>query len=65
MTKKHFKELADILRYSRWAYVSDIAYEEIVKRMATFCADQNPRFSRTKFFLACGCDENGKWVRDV
>ena len=67
MTKKHFTELANILR-GLAPVKSDIepanCYEARVRqwaisveKIASFCNSFNPRFDRVKFYKACGYKE--------
>ncbi len=46
MTRKHFKEIAEILRVHQ-------SGESIVKGFADFCAKNNPNFDYDKFYEAC------------
>ena len=43
MTRKHFKELAEILHNNE-------ANPLLVRDIANFCASENPRFDRSKFY---------------
>ena len=43
MTRKHFKELAEILHHNE-------ANPLLVRDIANFCASENPRFDRSKFY---------------
>ena len=43
MTRKHFKELAEIMQINK-------ADPLIIRDIANFCASQNPRFDRSKFY---------------
>ena len=47
MTKKHFKEIAEILKTSE-------SKKEIINRIAGFCYEQNPNFNGYTFRKACG-----------
>lgn len=47
MTKKHFNELAKILKESN-------SKKEIINRVALFCHEQNPNFNGYRFKIACG-----------
>jgi hypothetical protein len=50
MTKKHFKELAAIVRlYSQTQY-----HYQIFNDLADFCKNHNTRFDRDKFRFECG-----------
>lgn len=53
MTKKHFIQLADVVRKLEPGYQSTAAsrYDWVVMRdaMADFCAAQNPRFDRARW----------------
>lgn len=47
MTRKHFKELAALLKWHKAPYV-------LCADMAAFCARQNSNFDRARFMDACG-----------
>ena len=49
MTRKHFKAIADILRWEE-------ASSKMVTRFANFCSKENPNFSYDKFIEACKRD---------
>lgn len=51
MTRKHFKALAEIVKGIK----NDAERERTAKLMASFYADQNPLFNRSKFLEACNC----------
>ncbi len=46
MTRKHFRELAEML------YTLN-ASTELINQMANFCAKQNRNFDRQRFLAAC------------
>ena len=50
MTKKHFNELAEILKTSK-------NKKEIINRISAFCYEQNPNFNGYRFKKACGLTE--------
>lgn len=58
MTRKHFEELAAIVRRS--TQPSSIERITVAEELAEFCATQNPRFDRGRFFEACGLGEKGR-----
>ena len=57
MTKKHFKELARMLKGRRSAIGNPKTHRLLCVDIASFCAEQNPRFDRTRFLDACGCND--------
>ncbi len=60
MTKKHFIELADLIR-ARPHCFDNLA----VLSLADFCQDQNPRFDRQRWldYIAGRCGKNGGKVK--
>jgi len=66
MTKKHFKAIAEIIKYEVERSRSDIsdrylsgrhdATRDIALSLTSFCATKNPRFDRAKFLTACGIE---------
>lgn len=50
MTRKHFKEMAEIILKIR----DNSDRKRTAELMADFCAGQNPLFNRSKFLEACG-----------
>ena len=50
MTRKHFEKLASILKVQR-------ADPYMIRAIAYFCAEQNPRFDHEKFYEASGLTE--------
>ena len=48
MTRKHFKEIADILASHR-ENVGAAEFQEMVNDFAIFCKSQNPNFNKDKF----------------
>lgn len=55
MTRKHFEELAAIVRRS--TQPSSIERITVAEELAEFW---NPRFDRGRFFEACGLGEKGR-----
>jgi hypothetical protein len=53
MSKKHFKELADMMWRNRHNMKPE-TFRHICDELASFCAKHNPNFDRTKFLEACG-----------
>lgn len=68
MSRKHFVDLADILknmkpvnrnRLTKKEYKKNIdVWEETCSQMATFCSHHNRSFQRGRFMGACGVGEN-------
>lgn len=64
MTKKHFKQLADVLRvtgnrlaiHSNGQYNREI-HEALVDMIASICKNDNARFDYERFREACGIVE--------
>lgn len=59
MTKRHFEAIARMLReqgetLADPTQAADIAHRDLVDGMASYFADQNPRFDRERFLTACG-----------
>ncbi len=52
MTRKHFKELARILKDTDTATLNPV----LIREIANFCYNENPRFDRGRFYDACGID---------
>ena len=48
LTRVHFLALAEILQH----YAA--SHPELVVAVADFCANNNPRFNRARFYEACG-----------
>ena len=46
MTKKHFKAIAEIIKYSE-------DKQDIMIKLANYFAQENPRFDRERFVDAC------------
>jgi len=63
MTKKHFEAIAKIIRQNHpgsdnaWL-PSPTVWNDLISDLADLCADENPRFSRWRFILACRPDPN-------
>lgn len=53
MTKKHFKRLADELRWLRERHGASLPAGTVVSVIAGVCADFNPNFDHNKFVEAC------------
>lgn len=53
MTKKHFEQLAALIKSGRIGDV-DLLADTIAHSTADMCADMNPRFDRVRFLKACG-----------
>ena len=51
MSRKHYVEVARIVREA--TYLDDDARAGIVSDLVTFFADDNPRFSPSRFLAAC------------
>ena len=47
MTRKHFRELARIMREYD-------ANPLLIREVADFCSSENSRFDRSLFYVACG-----------
>lgn len=60
MTKKHFIELADVIRERR-SYFDQVQ----INIIADFCAAQNPRFDRARWlgYIAGECGKNGGKIK--
>ncbi|MCU1271133.1 MAG: hypothetical protein JWN74_2427 [Acidobacteriaceae bacterium] len=64
MTRKHFRQIADALRYMRKIEIDDVEmsatgvrvvkFSSVVDALAGILAESNPRFNRDKFLEACG-----------
>jgi hypothetical protein len=61
MTRKHFQviaaQIAALVKTSRTNAQKKRA-REYAERAAMFCAQQNPRFDRDRFFTACGLGQS-------
>lgn len=55
MTKKHFTELAMIMKANE-KNIPDVAFIRMCNELADFCARYNPNFDRAKFLAACGVE---------
>jgi hypothetical protein len=49
LTKKDFKELAEIIRLSRYA---ENQADALIKGIINFCKQSNPNFNEQKFIIA-------------
>jgi hypothetical protein len=64
MTRKHFNQIADAMRYMRKIEIDDVEgsatgvrvvkFSSVVDVLAGILADSNPRFDRDRFLGACG-----------
>tara|TARA_R110000782_G_scaffold5831_4_gene20159 strand:+ start:2726 stop:2890 length:165 start_codon:yes stop_codon:yes gene_type:complete len=54
MSRKHFQELAEIVKNS--SNLSDTQRAELARDIAVFCMDHNNNFNRQKFLDACEVD---------
>lgn len=73
-TKKHYKAIADVLlKQTHEAdkiggantavnYAALDTMYGVTKGLADLFTDDNPRFGRTVFYKAAGCDGNGWWM---
>lgn len=68
MTKKHFQQVADIIRKRAEQDSQEFGNQfhgilaEIAEDFVQVFQQANPRFSVEKFYIACGMDEQGTWV---
>lgn len=75
MSKKHFIQLADMMKDIRCILQNHpgemispgVAAEFFQAKLADFCADQNPRFNRQRWckYIAGECGPNGGPVKAV
>jgi len=65
MTKKHFIELADVVRYRISGNVSAGELDLVTRALADFCASQNPSFNRQLWmdYIAGECGPSGGRVK--
>ncbi len=58
--RKHYKAMAEIVKkqvpFFGKTHGSYFASKAIAEDMAAYFAEDNPRFDRTKFLLACGVE---------
>jgi len=58
MTKRHFESIAAIIAYehrlARGAARPEGLTENIAHKLADYFANENPRFDRQRFLVACG-----------
>ena len=62
MTKKHYEQIASILKRELELMPYSDMYElhrNIVYALATYMEKENPRFQRERFLTACGIEQNG------
>lgn len=64
MSKKHFIELADMIRDANQAAPGKFT-QAAIDKLADFCASQNPNFKRERWldYIAGKCGKNGGKVR--
>jgi hypothetical protein len=64
MSKKHFIELADTIRFAN-KFNSHCFTEEAIKELPDFCKRQNPSFNREIWldYIAGKCGPNGGAVK--
>lgn len=60
MSKKHFIQLADMIRRANVNPETPFS-EEAIQALADFCASQNPAFNRARWlaYIAGECGPNG------
>lgn len=61
LTRKDFERIAGIIR--RYSYLDNygvpaVFQEDIVRELADYFADENPRFDVAKFIAACAREDN-------
>lgn len=54
MTRKHFKELANAIKY---ATVDDASRREMAEEISVVCYKFNPNFDKYRFLEACGVEQ--------
>lgn len=57
MTKKHYIEIASILKSERNFGEHQPTVDAIAKELASFLKRDNARFDKSKFLTACGVEE--------
>jgi len=62
LTKKDFKELAEILKDAK---DYDYKHLRLIQEIAKWCKSKNPRFNSDKFFKAVGYDVVRIWSNEV
>lgn len=65
MSKKHFIELADMIReHNRLGYMAEFSPSHI-ETLADFCASQNHNFKRDRWlaYIAGECGQNGGKIK--
>jgi hypothetical protein len=64
ITKKHFKELAAIVRCARGRFRPDHSATDVIEyfqvELADLCSRENPRFNRATFGVACQLPQEDK-----
>ena len=65
MTKKHFIELADMIKDHNNGNLLPLFSDVQIGLIADFCASQNSRFNRERWlsYIAGECGPNGEKVR--
>lgn len=62
MTRKHYRQFAEMIRREYEVYENDPAtLASVAETLATLCKADNPNFSVEKFYEACGMP-NGEWA---
>lgn len=68
MTRKHFEVIADYLKaakpfdhdvddnYNSYEFGRDVQWEYMTLGLADILEQQNPKFKRDRFLIACGLD---------
>jgi hypothetical protein len=58
MTKKHFKQLAEMINslqsQAKGSEKATSILEQVTRELANFCANENCRFDKSRFYSACG-----------
>ena len=67
MTKKHFIELADVLRLEIKPRIPADAFEVVLSEICGFCRSQNGRFDDDRFrgYVAGTCGPNGGTIKQA
>jgi len=65
MSKKHFIELADKIRWANLHKGHEVFSQEAIEYLASFCASQNPMFNKSRWlaYIAGECGPNGGAVK--
>jgi hypothetical protein len=59
MTKRHFIEIATILRNSQYCDSASLTRQYITEELMALFAQENDRFDRDRFLAACGFGVKG------